>query len=429
MSFLSSLYPKQSNSVHLVNSKYMYLYGNDLHSEIDWCVTDASQPIVVHLCIYRLNRKSCRVIYDEQNVVFDPTPFLQFVVEYQSLDEKSPDRTEMYTFPLMNYECISGDNSTHFEDACIMHAIETLHMEQIPGASDAIAYKGFVMHNKHIFAVIDYDELSKQFRPSEQSSPPMLAIVDELVLRKRILGVPVDPNVSSMFETNEYMWNIDSEDEHIHIPLCLYRCELINGESYNDSYSRHPMYENTRVSDPAPLRFIGDEKIEHPLYGNIYVFSKEPLLDVESKPDKSPHYQRYAVFLSEPCMFDSAVDESPNVPIIVKKRQMLEYLDNENMKDGIIPDTAKSTTYDHENVTVETAPVDLTVPIQENPAEVSLEEPNVVTDNIYETMSDDEIETELDERLLMIPSIFFKLSSVDTSGAWGIKYTKQFTPY
>ena len=428
MSFLSTLYPKPSNPIHSVNNKYMYLYGNDLHNEIDWCVADSSQPIVVHLCIYRFNRKSCRVIYDEENVVFDPTPFLQFVVEYKSLDEKTPESPEMYTFPLMNYECVSGDNGSHFEDACILHTIETLHMEQIPGASDADAYKGFVMHNDHVFAVIDYDELSRQFKPSENASPPMLAIVDELVLQKRILGVPVDPNVSSMFENNEYMWNIDSDEEHIHIPLCLYRCELIDGESYDDSYSRHPMYENTRVSDAAPLQFIGDEKIEHPLYGDMYVFSKQPLLDGKSADENTAPYQRYAVFLSEPCMFDSVVDESPNVSILEKKRQMIAYLDNQDMQGGIIPDTAANSAANvPENSTDEPLPpVDLTVPAQENPAEVSLED---APENTNPTMTDEEVENELEERLLMIPSIFFKLSSVDTNGAWGVKYAKQFTPY
>jgi hypothetical protein len=405
------------------------LSGNVLHTTLDWCLPHTESQVVVNLCIYRQNRNACRVVYDEENILFDPTPFLQFVVEYHASKDKS---TDMYTFPFFQYECVEGDNEHHFEEACLLHTIEHLKWEQTDKTVEIEPYRGFVMHNDQIYAVMDYDELAKQFRPSADavSDPPQLAIVDELVLQKQILGVPVDPQLTAMFEQNEYMWHIESEGESIPIPLCLYPCKLHRDESYDESYSRHPLYENRRVEKRAEgaTRLLSNRKIEHPLYGDMFVFSKQPLVPDEPGEEGAPKapYERCAVFVSEPRMVFDVVDETPGVSLMEKKRQLLTYLDHWNDEQGILPDTSAP----YLPLEVEEAPA------TEPPAEPSAETDAPVSVPVPPTdedsdppMDDQEVENELDEEFLMIPSIFFKLSSADTQGAWGVKYAKQFTSY
>jgi hypothetical protein len=466
-SFLSTLYP--SAKPDPVADKYLYLHENVLHNEIDWCIPTSDKPFVVALCIVRMNRGASRVSYNEERVVFDPTPFLQFVVEYHSLAEKSPESPAMYMFPMMNYACLDNDNQSHFEETCISHAIDILKLEQIPNAPAVSAYKGFVMHHEIVFAVIDYDELAQQFQPS--ADPPMFAIADELVLQKRILGIPVDPNVSSMLEEHPYMWTIESEGETIPVPLCLYHCCLSHNESYDETYSSHPIYENAQSEHVK-------EQIDHPLYNEMYVFSKQPLAGVDPLGATPAPYQRYAVFVSQPVMFADHINENRGVTILEKKRQMLTYLDTQNEIANVVHDTAPPRASDPaEEITVDLTQSVAVVPPktggaiesveQESTEEIADEQPSLedtslektispesvdakeeTTENIPSTdpavtdtpatyvinervasMSDQEVENELDEQLLVVPSMFFQLSSADIHGAWGMKYTAQFVAY
>ena len=285
----------------LENETYVYI-NDDLSRDIE-LHRDLNLEYNLSICIYKINHEL-------------RTPFLEFYFEKKD---------GFYQFPetkiTFNNIPENTDIDTYFLDEC-----SRLYNSKSDKPTKNIfeIYKGFVdVGNNNIIAVfenlgftqstinenvdvlekppVSNNETTNESQQEENvdvlENPPVLnneniqdesiwAILDEIVIRKRILDIPIKDYIIDMFNEYKVLNNIkDSTNFPIEKPIILYQC---NGtyKNYENNYYNENENHNKSIS-------LIDERIEHEVFGNIYLFSVQPL-----EYDNLSKIKRYAAFIN-----------------------------------------------------------------------------------------------------------------------------------
>ena len=287
-----------------------YVYINDDLSRDVGLQRDLNLEYNLSICIYKINHEL-------------RTPFLEFYFEK---------RDNFYQFPetkiTFNNIPENSDIDTYFLDEC-----SRLYNSKSDKPTENISeiYKGFVdVGNNNIIAVFENPDFTQSTiietvdvlettsenqqeenvnvlettseTPQEENvnvlkKPPILnnepaqhdsiwAILDEIVIKKRILDIPIKDYIIEMFNEYKVLNNIkDSTNFPIEKPIILYQC---NGtyKNYENNYYNENEQRSKSIS-------IMDERVEHDVFGNIYLFSIEPL-----EYDNLSKIKRYAAFIN-----------------------------------------------------------------------------------------------------------------------------------
>jgi hypothetical protein len=162
-------------------------------------------------------------------------------------------------------------------------------------------YKGFVdVGNNNIITVFEnldfiqstdnkrIDVLEKQ--PNTNVENPqddsIWGILDEILIKKRILDIPIKQYIIDMFNEYHVLNNIkDSTNFPIEKPIILYQC-IGTYKNYENNYYNENEHRSKSIS-------IMDERIDHDIFGNVFLFSTEPL-----EYDNLSKIKRYAAFIN-----------------------------------------------------------------------------------------------------------------------------------
>jgi len=204
-------------------------------------------------------------------------PFLEFIVQ------KTNHST--FSFPSFTYQCTEipedeyenteeSPENIHFSNTCFEEALSLLDSKidihkQLYDLT--LFYKGFIEYDDEtLFAVFDMTLFSSRL------SKNYMCILDEIVIKKSIYRIPIDPIITDFFIKHPYMQHIWTDTkEMVDIPNQMYICAKID-----DSEKYH--FKNVEKTKVAMTSFEGileqiNEKIEDPWLGPFYYFSAEPI--------------------------------------------------------------------------------------------------------------------------------------------------------
>ena len=284
----NSIQPSQSNmktkyeyieKEPLENENYVYIDNDDLSRDIE-LHRDLNLEYNLSICIYKINHEL-------------RTPFLEFFFIKKDGFYQFPETTIKF-----NNIPENSDIETYFLDEC-SRLYNSKSEKPIENISEM--YKGFVdVGNNNIIAVfenLDFiqstdnektDVLEKQPNTNIENPPKdsIWAILDEILIKKRILDIPIEQYIIDMFNEYQVLNDIkDSTNFPIEKPIILYQC---NGTYKN--YENNYYNEN---EDRSKSISIMDERIDHDVFGNVYLFSIEPL-----EYDNLSKIKRYAAFIN-----------------------------------------------------------------------------------------------------------------------------------
>ena len=134
------------------------------------------------------------------------------------------------------------------------------------GFSDIIAenaYKGFVEQDGIIYVVFENKE--KTIINEEQSC--VWGVLDEILIKKSILQVPIQDSVYKLFSENVRLAHITRDDQSVDIPLIVYPVDKVNDIYENVYYSNETNQETYLITLPRET----DE------FGHIFTFTSEIL--------------------------------------------------------------------------------------------------------------------------------------------------------
>jgi len=265
------------------------LKEKDTHSE--------ANKVQVYVCMYF---RSEMYIPVESNIMSTlPIEYLSFFME----------NTGKYTFPSFEYKCNQGESEDDDPDAnllktaCIEKILRVRSMEQKHLANfEDVGYKGFISHNKNVFVFFDSAKFEKHFKPSKQERyhtneagyDTAWVIVDELMKKKSVFGIPVDPLIIRVFMKNPIVWNIQYCGMNIVFPRNMYALisnDIEENEEMDYSTEMYPQTGKTlfHMSMPLPYSYSN-------IFSERYLFTYEPL-----PGDKSHRVpKRYACFIHNP---------------------------------------------------------------------------------------------------------------------------------
>lgn len=309
----------------LENETYLFLDDDDLSRDItlnrDGKSRDLNLEHKLSICIYKINHEL-------------RTPFLEFYFEKKDGFYQFPETTIIF-----NNIPENSDIDTYFLDECSRFYNSKSNK---PFENISESYKGFVeIGNNNIIAVFENPEFiqsynnginevlqsnqeesieqkpeeiikSNQDESSEQKPKEVLkkqenepaneqkleevlenqpensiwAILDEILVKKRILDIPIKDYIIEMFNEYQVLTIIkDSTDFPIETPIILYQCNGIYKNYENNYYNES--------EDRSKSLSIIDERLEHAVFGNIYLFSVQPL-----EYDNLSKIKRYAAFIN-----------------------------------------------------------------------------------------------------------------------------------
>lgn len=141
-------------------------------------------------------------------------------------------------------------------------------------------YKGFVANAGNIYLFFDVTDI--EFTP-EFSDTHTSCIIDELVNKKRVLDLQIEPTATGLFSINNKLVYLYDDKTHkpVHYPIRVYLCESIN-----DEYSNVKSVDD----DKSSLSMLSD-KVYHPVVGNGYLFTSTAL-----DTSETAYLKRYALF-------------------------------------------------------------------------------------------------------------------------------------
>ena len=272
-----------------------YVYINDDLSRDVGLHRDLNLEYNLSICIYKINHEL-------------RTPFLEFYFVKKD---------GFYQFPetKITFNSIpeNADIDTYFLDEC-----SRLYNSKSDKPNENISeiYKGFVdVGSNNIIAVFENPDFTQSTinetvdvlettseNPQKENvnvlekapvsnneniqEQSIWAILDEIVIKKRILDIPIKDYIIEMFYEYKVLNNIkDSTNFPIEKPIILYQC---NGtyKNYENNYYNENEHRSKSIS-------IMDERVEHDVFGNIYLFSIEPL-----EYDNLSKIKRYAAFIN-----------------------------------------------------------------------------------------------------------------------------------
>ena len=239
----------------------------------------------IYVCAYAINL-SC-FIEGSEDILESPTylsfqtpavnkyiPFLQWIVE------KSENE---YNFPTFSVDCFGEENTVR--DECILRILDSVLAKDTPLHGDDFTdcCKGFIRQDDSIYVVFDLTQYKEH---AIMSDIRKWAIVDELVYKKSVLGVPIAKNVADFMGTHDCLLQT-AEGQELPFPFQVYLCKKDdNGE-----------YRNVDVNDSE---HENDFYMEVDEMGYGYVFTTEPSF---VKDGKTENLQRYAMFVVN-CFYD-----------------------------------------------------------------------------------------------------------------------------
>jgi hypothetical protein len=301
----NSIQPSQSNmktkyeyieKEPLENENYVYIDNDDLSRDIE-LHRDLNLEYNLSICIYKINHEL-------------RTPFLEFFFIKKDGFYQFPETTIKF-----NNIPENSDIETYFLDECSRLYNSTPLKNPIENISEM--YKGFVdVGNNNIIAVFENmdfiqstdnektDVFEKQPNTSIENTPKdvlekqpntnienqqedsIWAILDEILIKKRILDIPIEQYIIDMFTEYQVLNEIkDSTNFPIEKPIILYQC-IGTYKNYENNY----YYENEHRSKSISIM---DERIDHDVFGNVYLFSIEPF-----EYDNLSKIKRYAAFIN-----------------------------------------------------------------------------------------------------------------------------------
>jgi hypothetical protein len=302
--------PKSSINVQYIekqpieNETYVYIENDDLSREIE-LHRDLNLEYNLSICIYKINHEL-------------RTPFLEFFFEKKDGFYQFPETT--ITF---NNIPENTDIDRYFLDEC-SRLYNSKSEKPIENISEM--YKGFVdVGNNNIIAVFENPDFIQSViieppvstienpqtdvlekppvsdienpqtdvleKPpvsniENQQDDSIWAILDEIIIKNRILDIPIKQYIIDMFNEYKVLNNIkDSTNFPIEKPIILYQC---NGtyKNYENNYYNENEHRGESIS-------MLDERVEHDVFGNIYLFSIQPL-----EYDNLSKIKRYAAFVN-----------------------------------------------------------------------------------------------------------------------------------
>ena len=280
----------------LENESYVYIGNDDLSRDIE-LHRDLNLEYNLSICIYKIN-------YELR------TPFLEFFFIKKDGFYQFPETTIKF-----NNIPENSDIKTYFLDECSRLYNSTPLKNLNENISEM--YKGFVdVGNNNIIAVfenLDFiqstdnkktDVLEKQLNTNAENPPKdvlekqpntnvenpqddsIWAILDEILIKKRILDIPIKQYIIDMFNEYHILNEIkDSTNFPIEKPIILYQC-IGTYKNYENNYYNENEHRSKSIS-------IMDERIDHDIFGNVFLFSTEPL-----EYDNLSKIKRYAAFIN-----------------------------------------------------------------------------------------------------------------------------------
>jgi len=251
-----------------------------LSTQLEWCLDTPYDSVTVYVCLYRLayGKKRTR-------------PFLSFWME------KSGDQ---YTFPAFTYSLADNEDEDEDEDedaidnslklACIRKLVDLRSLEQDLATCEhtTLGYKGLVSDKDVVFAVFDADELEKTFSSSRPRQKKCTwVILDEILRRKSVNGVAVDPAVTRMFQKHPILGKLRYNGQPIETPRQLYL--VVVDPDTEESYTRHAHHARPAILE-LPHRFEAQ-------FDQRFLLTETPLAD-DSAPQNP--WTRYAAFIDQP---------------------------------------------------------------------------------------------------------------------------------
>lgn len=264
-----------------------YVYINDDLSRDVGLHRDLNLEYNLSICIYKINHEL-------------RTPFLEFYFEKKDGFYQFPETTIT-----LNNIPENSDIDTYFLDECSRLYNSTSLKNPTENISEI--YKGFVdVGNNNIIAVFENPDFTQSTINEKMDvlenvdvleKAPVLnnentqdeyiwAILDEIIIKTRILDIPFKQYIIDMFNEYNVLNNIkDSTNFPIEKPIILYQC---NGtyKNYENNYYNENEHRSKSIS-------ILDERVEHDVFGNIYLFSIEPL-----EYNNLSKIKRYAAFVN-----------------------------------------------------------------------------------------------------------------------------------
>lgn len=263
-----------------------YVYINDDLSRDVGLHRDLNLEYNLSICIYKINHEL-------------RTPFLEFYFEKKDGFYQFPETTIT-----LNNIPENSDIDTYFLDEC-SRLYNSTPLKK-PNENISEIYKGFVdVGSNNIIAVFenpDFTQSTTSENPQEENvdvleNAPVSnnentqdeyiwAILDEIIIKTRILDIPFKQYIIDMFNEYNVLNNIkDSTNFPIEKPIILYQC---NGtyKNYENNYYNENEHRSKSIS-------ILDERVENDIFGNIYLFSIEPL-----EYNNLSKIKRYAAFIN-----------------------------------------------------------------------------------------------------------------------------------
>jgi hypothetical protein len=236
------------------NDTYYYLDSEDnantLQKNIQTLISKDEKIYRIKLCLFK--------IIDECK-----EPFLQFLLE------KTDDTMTFSTFEISSNELNNGEPSDIFITQCVKYINEIVNNQRVTLGSDIIkrCFRGFVEEPENtIYAIFDCTYLNIDINAQR-----FWGILDEIVNEKYIYKTPIDKDIYTMIQNNEFLAYIkDKNGERINMPCCLYLCKINDNGEYDNIYydtDEHNMKHKSPV----------DGKISHEVFGHFYYFTTDPI--------------------------------------------------------------------------------------------------------------------------------------------------------
>jgi len=311
---------------------YKYIDDDQLNKMFGFCMNTQDTTYNIHFAMFSINTK-CFIegtyeeseyteeLSDIQSKYNERYPFLQFFMNKED---------DMYSFPIIQYQCpvikestdFSQDNGEpiveeksqeqiHFETECFKYLFSILqdesqiHEQQLDISS---LYKGFLEKDEtNLFVFFDITSLISKLKPGFT-----IAIIDEIVYKKIIYSTPVNEIVTNFFKQNKQLCSIKTIDDKIYpFPFQLYSCKFTDE------------YENISIESPEKY-----PSYEHSFFGIAYYFTTLPIINSNVETLK-----RYACFIINGLYIKGDINE-------------LQEEEREEYQKQILP---ASTIYFHEN--------------------------------------------------------------------------------
>lgn len=290
-----------------------------LSTHLAWCLDHPHKLVHVYVCLYRRNSSTVDGV---------PVEYVSFFME------KSGDK---YTFPSFTYRCsdtIEDAGSDYESDSdsedrvdnslktkCLQKMLdihEVKHHLDIHShhPNRGFGYMGLVSDGNSVFAVFDGDVLIE--KRSEKRS--VWAITDEIVHKKSVRGIHIDPVIVRMFHKHPELWSIKFNGVSIDPPKQMY--SVLDSHTMKLEDVHYPAHGKMAI----PYKYSDQ-------FGDRYMYT-EGLNEVPNETEQS--YKRYAVFIYQPTHVFSRDTYRPDQHLPLINKHSYNFMEEERDDDETI---------------------------------------------------------------------------------------------